>query len=118
MKPLSDATGKVTRKNFSNKFIAMGRIVRAWPEIMGTTFADKATPSKLQYTRPKNTRSKPQATLEIATSHADATLMHYQKDVILQRIEHIFGEPWVTDVKFIAVERKTLAKAQKNTLAP
>lgn len=119
MKPVSDATARVTAKNFSRKFVSIGRIVKAWPEIMGAAFADKALPNRIQYRKPGKKNDKPIATLEIATSHADATLMHYQKDVILERIAHIFGERWINDIKFVAVKNiKTASKLQKKRPRP
>lgn len=119
MKPVSDATARVTAQNFSRKFVSIGRIVKAWPQIMGEAFAAKATPNRIQYRKPGKRNEKPMAILEIATSHADATLIHYQKDVILERISHIFGERWIHDIKFVTVQStKTLPKMQKKRNRP
>ncbi len=119
MKQVSDATTRIVAQNFSRKFVSIGRIVKAWPEIMGAGFADKAVPNRLQYRKPGKKNDKPIAILEIATSHADATLMHYQKDVILERIAHVFGERWINDIKFIAVDSiKTAQKRQKKITRP
>lgn len=68
---------------------------------MGSEFADKAQPVKLSY-RKNGRGAKPVATLEIATSAAYATLLPYQKDVILERIRTLFGHASITDVKFVA----------------
>jgi len=39
----------------------------------------------------------------------------YQKDVILQRINQLFGAGWVHDIKFKHVEPKTTLKPPKRT---
>ena len=104
MRPLSDAVTKVTGKTFSRKYVALGRVISHWTDIVGGDFASKAQPVKIQYRyKKKDTKKKekPQATLEIATSSADATIMHYQKDVILERINQIFGDDWITAIRFV-----------------
>lgn len=102
MRPLSHSVMKVTSQNFSRKYIAIGRIVDAWADIVGKDLAMKAQPARLQYRgKAKNRGEKPEATLEIACSSADATMLHYQKDLILERINQIFGDRWITAVKFV-----------------
>lgn len=101
MRPLSEATSRVASHNFSRKYIALGRLVNQWEDIMGQEFADKAQPIKLRYR--KNARGKkPTATLDIATTSSYATILPYQKDLILERINRIFGDNWITDIRFIA----------------
>jgi len=80
---------------------------------MGAAFAAKATPNKIHYRKPKKRNDKPTAILEISTSPSDATLMHYQKGVILERINHIFGEAWINDIKFVALERNAFKPKTK-----
>lgn len=75
---------------------------------MGPAFSDKATPSRILYRKPKTKKDPPVAILEIATTQADSMLITYQKDVILQRMEHLFGERWITDIKFISAPRNKL----------
>lgn len=65
--------------------------------------AAKAQPLKLNYRKPKNPSDKPQATLDIAATSADAALLHYQKDLILERINQLYGEKWVTAIRFVHV---------------
>ena len=101
MRPLSEATSRVASKNFSKKYIALGRVVKQWDDIMGSEFADKAQPVKINYR--KATRSKAQtATLDIATTSSYATILPYQKDLILERINQLFGKQWITDIRFVA----------------
>ena len=100
LKLISDAVPKVTSKTFSRKYIALGRIVTHWEDIIGKEIADKAQPVKIHYRKAKDKQKKAEATLEVAVTSADAALLHYQKDVILERINQIFGDRWVTDLKF------------------
>ena len=101
MRPLSESTARVSSKNFQRKFIALGRIAAQWPEIMGASMADKAFPARLYYRKPKKKGEETQTTLYIAASDAHATTLHYQTDVILERINHVFGERWITKIKFV-----------------
>lgn len=105
MKALSDITAKVAKQNFSRKYIALGRIVNHWSEIVGEKLAAKAIPVKLHY-RGKNKKNL-NVTLDIAVSSADATLLHYQKDLILERMNNVFGERWVTALRFVQTATNT-----------
>ncbi len=117
MRPLSEAASRVASNNFSRKYIALGRIVKQWQEIMGTEFADKAQPIKIHYR--KATRNKEQtATLDIATSASHATVLPYQKDLILERINRIFGNQWITDIRFIASEISESPLTKKKIISP
>lgn len=107
MRPLSESTSRIAGKNFSRKYIAIGRIVKNWDEIVGANLADKAQPIKIQYRKARKKGQKLTATLEIAASSADATLLHYQKDLILERINQIFGDKWITAIRFVNVSVNT-----------
>lgn len=102
MRPVSEATAKVTNEIFGRKFVALGRIVSQWEDIVGKEMATKVQPAGLQYRRFKDSKT-PNATLEIATSSAYATRLHYQKDLILERINQLFGEKWITAIRFVSV---------------
>lgn len=104
MRLLCEATTRVASENFSRKFVSLGRIVKSWDEIMGATFAKKALPKRIVYRKPTAKRQSPEAVLEIVASPSDATLLHYQAEVILQRMEHVFGERWITGIKFVPQE--------------
>lgn len=127
LKLISDAVPKVTDKTFQRKYIALGRIVTHWRDIMGEKMAAYAQPLKIHYRKPKRKGDKPEATLEIAASSAHASLLIMQKGVLLEKINHIFGERWVTDIKFVhapanAPEKpskvtKPLTEAEKNSLS-
>lgn len=127
MRPISEATARVTGQSFSRKYVAIGRIVGAWREIVGEKLANKAQPVKINFRKPEK-GCKPGATLDIAASSADATLLHYQKDLILERINRIFGDKWITGIRFVALAanaaslkpkktRKPLTEAEKNHLS-
>ncbi len=103
MRPLSESTARIASKNFSRKYIALGRVTKQWVEIMGVEFADKAQPLKINY-RKAIRGKKATATLDIATSSSYATILPYQKGVILERINRLFGDNWITDIRFIASE--------------
>lgn len=100
MRPVSDTVNKIASNTFSRKYISLGKIVTHWREVVGSELADKAQPVKINYRKQPNTK-KPLASLDIATTSAYATTLHYQKDLILQRINALFGEGWITSIRFI-----------------
>lgn len=110
MRPLSESTARVTSKNFERKYIALGRIVKNWPQIIGEKMAAKAQPARIQYRKKRKKSDPTQTILEIAVNNADATLLHYQKNLILERINHIFGERWIADIRFVPVRRIAVQK--------
>lgn len=118
MKPLSRSVPAVLGKVFERKYIALGRIVTHWKEIIGPEFSERAQPAKIHYIKPKNGKGKATATLDIAASSADCAVLVYQKDVILQRINQIFGDSWITDIKFRHVELKKPARPAKPRSKP
>lgn len=83
--------------------------------------AGVAQPIKIHTRKPKSKNAKPEATLEIAASSADCALLQMQKDLILQRINLIFGDQWVTDIKFshVSGQQKLPSKRRKKAeIAP
>ena len=117
MKPLSEATARIAGKSFERKYIALGRIVNNWEDIVGQKLADKAQPVKIHYKKKKGA-DKPDAMLEIAASSANATLLHYQKDLILERINQIFGDRWISGIRFVNIPSNTETKIRKKPKAP
>jgi hypothetical protein len=103
LKPVSDSVSFITRENFSRKFVSLARILTQWTDIMGPELAAKTQPVKLHYRKPKSARDKPDAVLDIAVSSADATVLHYRKDLILARINQLFGSQWVTSLRFLHI---------------
>lgn len=117
LRPLNASISRLTSETFSKKFVALGRILNNWDDIIGSELAVKAQPVKIHYRKPKDKSEKPQATLDIATTSADATTLHYQKDLILARINQIFGDNWVTAIRFVHLPANTVEPAYKR-LAP
>ncbi len=123
---LSDTVPKVTGKLFARKYIALGRIVTHWPDIIGADMAARAQPMKIHYrkaTADKETGKKTKAataTLEIGATSADCAVLQMQKGLILERINQVFGEAWVTDIKFIHVapDKKAPPKPRKKPIGP
>ena len=128
MRSLSEVTARITGQSFGRKYIALGRIVNSWTEIVGPELAAKTQPVKIGYNRKHKRVKKPEAVLDIAVTGADATVLHYQKDLILERINHIFGDRWITAIRFVTMPvtqgpargRKPnipLTEAEKNSLS-
>lgn len=117
MRPVSEATSRVLGQSFNRKYIALGRIVSNWNEIIGEKLAGKAQPVKIRY-RKHDKGQKPEAALDIAVSSADATLLHYQKDLILERINQIFGERWITAIRFVSIPANKEPPGHKKTRHP
>lgn len=101
LRPLSATISQLTSATFSKKFVSLGRILNLWDDIVGSEMAVKAQPAKIHYRKPKEKGERPQATLDIAVSSADAAVLHYQKDLILERINQLFGDKWVTGIRFV-----------------
>jgi hypothetical protein len=117
MHPISEATARIAGQSFARKYIALGRVVSYWSEIVGPDLANKAQPVKLNY-RKREKQEKPDITLDIAANPSVATLLHYQKDLILEKINQIFGERWISAIRFVAIaaNRETPQKKEKTRI--
>lgn len=94
----------VTGKTFARKFITLGKVINYWAEAVGPELAAKSYPigMSVRKTRKKDKNDRELvATLEIATSSADATLIHYQKKMILERLSLLLGASMIEDIKII-----------------
>ncbi len=118
LRPLSDSIARLTKGTFTRKFISLGRILSSWPEIVGEDLAGRTQPVKLHYRKPKNAAESPKASLDIAVSSADATALHYQKDLILERINQLFGERWVSSIRFVHVAANAPAERDPYSAPP
>lgn len=121
MQSLSETTSRLTKQTLGRKYVALGRIVAHWTDIVGTQLASHTTPAKIHYRQYKNqkrTKKAPEVTLEIATTPSHATRLHYQKDLILERLNQVFGERWITDLKFVTISsnKNTRPKQQKKRI--
>ena len=98
----------------------LGRLVTHWGDIVGKDLADRAQPVNIHYRKIPNSK-KAEATLEIAASSAEATLLHYRKELILERINQIFAERLVTALRFVpmaANEIRAKPRAIKRPVSP
>lgn len=102
MRPLSESTARVSGKCFERKYISLGRIVKHWDDIVGTRLADKAAPVKIHHRKAAKNRPA-QSSLDIAVDSANATALHYQKDLILEKINRLFGDSWITSIRFVHI---------------
>lgn len=127
LKLLSDAVPRVTDKTFKRKFMALGKLLARWEDIMGKQMASQAQPLKIRYRKPKKKGDRPEATLDVATSSAHASLLTMQKGMLLEKINYIFGEALVTDIRFVHTpanleetnfkKSKPLSPDEENTLS-
>jgi len=127
LKLVSDSMPKVADKVFKRKFVALGRLVTRWQDIVGVDMAQQAQPQKIRYRKPKRKGDKSTVILEIATSSANASLLIMQKGMLLEKINYIFGDDWITDIKFVhapsnapvkkVVKTKPLTDEEKNSLS-
>ena len=106
---------KVADKVFKRKFVALGRLVTRWPDIVGDKMASQAQPQKIRYRKPKRQGEKGEAILEIATSSANASLLIMQKGMLLEKINYLFGDGWITDIKFVHAPANAPTKRKKQT---
>lgn len=117
---LSETVPFVTGKTFARKYIALGRIVTHWEDVIGSRMAKIAQPLKIHYRKPSQTGQKQkdkkgEATLDIAVSSADSVLLSMQKGLILERINQLFGHNWITDIRFV---HTAPAAPEKTTRTP
>ncbi|MEM9469255.1 MAG: DciA family protein [Pseudomonadota bacterium] len=128
LKLISDSVPRVADKLFQRKYIALGRIVTHWEDIMGKELAEKTQPLKIHYRKARKKGDKPNAKLDIACSSANASLLIMKKGVLLEKMNQIFGDAWITDINFIhttanrnvsksiKAPKKPLNQSEKNTL--
>jgi hypothetical protein len=100
LRPLSESVSAITRQSFAKKFVALSRILEYWTDIVGADYASITQPQKLSYRKPKTKDEKPHAILHIMADPSDAASLHYQSDLILERLNQIFGDKWITKIKF------------------
>ncbi|QQG35435.1 MAG: DUF721 domain-containing protein [Micavibrio aeruginosavorus] len=104
LKPLSEKIPAIADQAFARKFVMLGRILTHWQDIVGDDLANKTQPVKLHYRKTKDGSKRATASLDISTSSANATMLHYRKDLILERLNQIFGDRWITAIRFVPAE--------------
>lgn len=106
---LSESVSRLSGKMFQKKYVSLGRIISSWEEIVGPSFAQSAHPVKIHYRKQSGKSKTPNAILDIATTTATATRLHYHKAVILEKLKLLFGDDWVTDIRFVPMIANTKA---------
>lgn len=114
---LSESIPRVTSKVFERKYIMLGRLVTRWADIVGPDLAEKTQPIRIR--RISKGKDKQAGTsLDIAATTADATVLHYQKDLIQERINQIFGEGLVTAIRFVPIAANKPSVIRKRNPRP
>ena len=115
LKHLSKSVSKVSGKTFERKFVTLGRLLSHWDLIVGKELAKSATPIKITYR--KKGKDK-QLGLIIATDSSQAMLLHYRKDLILQKINQILGDLTINEIKFVDRETKDKTREKNRPKKP
>ena len=95
LKSISKSVQPLTSPVFQRKYVKLGRILSSWEQIAGAEFANIAYPIAL---KPRKQREKITFILHMATESAQSQRLSYQKELILSRLEHFFGERIITDI--------------------
>lgn len=104
---ISESVPRVAGQAFGRKYIMLGRLVTHWADIVGAEMAMQAQPVAMKYRSgkkkdPAAKDDKPaEFTLEISADSAAATVLRMQVDLILARINQIFGANWITAIRFV-----------------
>lgn len=104
---ISESVPRVAGQAYGSKYIMLGRLVTQWTEIIGADVAGQAQPVALKFRGgrksddPKKDEKAREFTLEIAADSAAATVLRYRTDLILERINRIFGAQWITAIRFV-----------------
>ncbi len=110
---ISEALPNATQSVFHKKYVMLGRLLTRWEDIVGKEFYEKTQPVKIRYYKSKKKQGDNSISLDIATTSADATILHYQKDLILERINQIFGAGWITAIRFVPATSTENKKSRK-----
>ena len=105
LKPLSHGVKSVSGKTFEKKFVAIGRVLDNWPAIVGEELAGKAQPSKIKMRKKKGEYLR---TLVIDVPASAATLIHYQKGLIMERMSRILGPEYIHDIDCISTGKANI----------
>ena len=118
MRPLSESTARIAGKTFERKYISLGRILSQWSDIVGEELASKAQPVKIHHQK----NNKKGARLDIAASEAHATTLRMQVGLILERLNRLFGDQWITSIRFVSIPinqddySKSMKKKRRDTI--
>ena len=85
---------------------------------MGDEFANKTQPLKIHYKKTVRNNKRPIAILDISTSAANATILNYQKGLVQERINNLFGNNWITDIRFVVSKSSEVEKLTRKIKPP
>jgi hypothetical protein len=96
----------VTGKTFARKYVTLGKVMALWTEVAGPDLARRSYPIGMKVRKTgakKNDKDARQleAVLEIGASSADATLLHYQKPLLLERLKNLLGDTIIVDIMVV-----------------
>ena len=103
---ISSPVRQLTSRNVTRKYITLGKVISFWAEIVGPELAAKTCPVGMSVRKSggkqqaKNGRNL-EAVLEVSATSADATLLHYQKSLILERLRQALGDTIVVDMRVV-----------------
>ena len=103
LKPVSHSIKNISGKTFEKKFVALGRVLENWTEIIGSELSAQATPSRIKMQKRKGNYLR---TLVVDSPPALTTVLHYKKGLILERMARILGPDYISDIAFEAGEVK------------
>ena len=113
LKHLSKPVSKISGKLFERKFVTLGRLLQHWDVIVGKDLSKVTTPVKVTYQ--KNGQKKgAKLGLIVSADSSQAMLLHYRKDLILQKINQILGDKTIETIKFVD-QSDAIAKSRKST---
>ncbi len=114
MRHLSYAVPKVASRAFARKYIMLGRLVTQWADIIGPDMALKTQPAGIH--RHKGKDGQQCVSLDIGASSADAALLVYRKDLILERISRILGGGMISAIRFVPLAGNQHARKPRKTI--
>ena len=104
----------VTENALGKKGMLYGKLLMSWASIIGADKAKIAVPIKVSfYGAGDNKGKKTGATLTVAASSAQATLLHHEAPLWIEKINLFFGYPAIEKIKIVHTSDK-----DKSELSP
>ncbi len=103
---LAQLVSKANKKSLSRRGFNEGKIITAWPEIVGRELAGYAVPERIAYSR----SGEHGATLHIACDSSWAMEIQYHSPLILEQIARYFG--------YRAVEKIAIRQTHMDLIPP
>lgn len=113
-RPLSDLVPKLTKDILGKKSPDFGKMLLAWPNIVGAEMASKTMPLDLKFPRTAGGKKGP-ATLHLAVQSACALEISYQKSLLIEKLNGFLGCAAIKDIKIV---QQTNIMTGKTTSSP